>query len=503
MQEKDYSEYIPTEAQKYRLRRRGNQAVLLDYFSNSVSFDPERRTFRIQVDDGNEDDWMDSVIEEDTEATAQRLGKKLQTPEDDDEEMRQEEWAQNQTDAALFARRYHVSDALMDDPLRNQDGRRKEPMPVNNVLSGASIVMRYGEGILDFVYADFRTPALEAIQYPRMWETLRKEYQAVSPLPPVDTKPERVYNQTQEIVGRYFAYQDTLRLTKDILKQSLYTMICPPVFADETDSKALERYYGYLRDLQKEYLELLEFCFDESFYPDLLGDHHPAERFYLYRSLHGYPITMERTETVQFTSHYKAGQVMPYGMTTEEVIQRVSNPVPITEGLREFAEHYHTEPKELAATLTFPHYFRAGYEFGRVDQILELEFTKLLEVDVQFRRCQRCGRYFILKGNFNPRYCDRIAEGETRNCQELAAQENFRKKAADRPALAVYDRYYRRYAARKKVRQIKEDEFKKWRYEAMRLRDGCEAGKLTVEEYTQWMENYFPNRKKTERRSAE
>ena len=497
MQEKDYSEYTLTEAQKYRLRRRGSRAVLLDYFSNTVSFDPERRTFHIQVDDGCEDDWMDSFIEEDTKATAQRLGKELPTPdEDDDEEMRQEEWAQNQTDAALFAKRYRVSNALMDDPLRNQDGRRKEPMPVNNVLSGANIVMRYGEGILDFVYADFRTPALEAIQYPRMWEALRKEYRAASPSPTADAEPEKVYNQTQEIVDRYFAYQDTLRVAKDILKQSLYTMICPPVFADETDSKALKRYYNYLCDLQKEYLELLEFCFDESFYPDLLGGRHPAERFYLHRTLHGYPVTMERMETAQFTSHYRTEQIMPYGMTTEEVIERISNPVPVTEGLREFAKRYHAEPEELAAALTFPHYLRVGYEFGRVDQILELEFTKLLEVGVQFRKCQRCGRYFILKGNFNPRYCDRIAEGETRNCQELAAQENFKKKAADRPALGVYDLYYRRYAARKKVRQIKEDEFKKWRYEAMRLRDDCEAGKLTVEEYTQWMEDYFPNRKK-------
>lgn len=208
MQEKDYSEYTLTEAQKYRLRRRGNRDVLLDYFSNTASFDSERRTFHIQVDDWSEDDWMDSFIEEDAEAAAQRLGKKLQTPEDedDDEETRQEEWAQNQTDAALFAKRYRVSNALMDDPLRNQDGRRKEPMPVNNVLSGANIVMRYGEGILDFVYADFRTPALEAMQYPLMWEALRKEYRAASSPPPADIEPEKVYNQTQEIVDNYFAY---------------------------------------------------------------------------------------------------------------------------------------------------------------------------------------------------------------------------------------------------------------------------------------------------------
>ncbi|MDE6281662.1 MAG: hypothetical protein K2M15_07725 [Oscillospiraceae bacterium] len=100
------------------------------------------------------------------------------------------------------------------------------------------------------------------------------------------------------------------------------------------------------------------------------------------------------------------------------------------------------------------------------------------------------------KGKFNPRYCDRMEEWCNRTCRELAAQENFKEKAADRPALGVYDRYYRRYAARKKVRQIKEDEFKKWQYEAMRLRDDCEAGKLTVDEYKRWMEDYFPNRKK-------
>lgn len=62
----------------------GNRAVLLDYCSNSVSFDPGRRTFRIQVDDGNEDDWTDSFMEEDTETAAQRLGLEFQTPEEDD-----------------------------------------------------------------------------------------------------------------------------------------------------------------------------------------------------------------------------------------------------------------------------------------------------------------------------------------------------------------------------------------------------------------------------------
>ena len=77
MQEKDYSEYTLTEAQKYRLRRRGNKTVILNYFNNSVSFDPERRTLHIQVDDGKEDDWMEDFMEEDTEAKSQRLGRDM------------------------------------------------------------------------------------------------------------------------------------------------------------------------------------------------------------------------------------------------------------------------------------------------------------------------------------------------------------------------------------------------------------------------------------------
>ena len=53
-----------------------------------------------------------------------------------------------------------------------------------------------------------------------------------------------------------------------------------------------------------------------------------------------------------------------------------------------------------------------------------------------------------MKGNYDTKYCDRIASGETQNCQTLAAQENYRKKVADDAALPIYHKYYKRYAAR-------------------------------------------------------
>jgi hypothetical protein len=57
---------------------------------------------------------------------------------------------------------------------------------------------------------------------------------------------------------------------------------------------------------------------------------------------------------------------------------------------------------------------------------------------------------------------------------------------------------YKRYSARVKVRQIKEADFKRWRYEALQKRDACSRGEITPEELVDWMEAAFPNRKKKE-----
>ena len=66
---------------------------------------------------------------------------------------------------------------------------------------------------------------------------------------------------------------------------------------------------------------------------------------------------------------------------------------------------------------------------------------------------------------------------------------------ADNEALAVYSKYHRRYSARLKVRQIKEEDFEKWRYRAIIKRDECTDGKITIQELIDWMEAAFQNRK--------
>ena len=74
--------------------------------------------------------------------------------------------------------------------------------------------------------------------------------------------------------------------------------------------------------------------------------------------------------------------------------------------------------------------------------------------------------------------------------------ETYKKKVADVPAMAIYQRYYKRYKARERVNQIKKDDFNKWKYKAMDKREDCINGRITPAEFEEWLEGCFPNRSK-------
>ncbi len=121
----------------------------------------------------------------------------------------------------------------------------------------------------------------------------------------------------------------------------------------------------------------------------------------------------------------------------------------------------------------------------------------MLEHNVRFRKCKRCGKYFIMKGNYDTNYCDRIAEGETRNCQDLAAQENYKKKMADNAAIPLYQKVLQALCRPCSCKdRLKSPISKKWKYQAMTKRDECSNGKITLAEFEAWLEGSFPNRKK-------
>ncbi len=506
---KDYSEFEQTPYTQYRSMRANRKDVVFDYFQNYVRFFPEERSFRILVDSTKEYHSLHFLLEEYFEQERVREGITTvlkNSPEVDAEleEDREEQNARNATFLEQVSKKYDFDrdGADMDRDefyAYNKDFSRE---PLINIYSGSRVKLQYGEGILDFIYADFRTPLKKHLAFSNMLAALREDYRTEHGQedPAAVAAPEeavhKIYNQTQQIAEAFLGYESAFSGMQDLMYASLYSAICPPMFADKFDIGKELRWYGnYLLLLQQEYLELIEFCYDESVYPSVLGTLYPSERYALYRDAKKLPSFSHRKEVLRLATNTMNGHTMPYGMELTKYATRVCNRSEITDEMKALAEHLGMDPDDVRHHVDRPHFMSIQYMVGSVAELLELEFTKMMESNVRFRKCKRCGRYFIMKGNYDTNYCDRVAEGETRNCQELAAAENYKAKIADNKAIPIYNKYYKRYAARVKARQIKEADFKKWKYQAITLRDECTDGKITVEEYIQWMEDSFPNRK--------
>lgn len=509
--EKDYSEYKFTEYDRYRMRRNNRQGIDLDIFDNRVRFDSDNRTIEILVDPSHERKFIEDLIPEYFADIEKRTGIAMH-----EEPLSPEKYAEKTRQAqdrlANMKKKYRIKrvanfedlTGIPEEEISKDDFEAPIRYPMNDVLSETLVELQYGEGLLDFVYSDLVTPMKKTYM---MLRKLRKymegikEKRASQELPEKEQK-EKIYNRTQEIMDQYYDFALTCDIMEDALYASLYSAVFPPCFDEPfiDGDKKLERYADYLITLQKEYQELLEFCYDEDFYPEVLGGLYPSERYMVYRNIHDLPISFTRREEL-LLSHHFSGKIdkMPFGMPDEEYYTRVRHALTgkLNDAEKVFAQKYGFSEVELAVMIHHPTFMSIQYDVSTAAEMLELEFTKMLEENIRFRKCKRCGKYFIMKGNYDTNYCDRIAEGSTRTCQELAAIDNYKAKAAGDPALPLYSKYYKRYAARVKTKQIKEDAFKKWKYQALTKRDECSDGKITIDEYEAWLEASFPNRKKT------
>lgn len=97
------------------------------------------------------------------------------------------------------------------------------------------------------------------------------------------------------------------------------------------------------------------------------------------------------------------------------------------------------------------------------------------------RRCQNCGKYFLLTAGYNTCYCNSIAPGETsRTCRKVGAHRKAeREKASGTPAQQEYQKAYNRLKMRKVRHKITVDEWNTKVAQAQGLRDLAEQGQLS------------------------
>ena len=340
-----------------------------------------------------------------------------------------------------------------------------EPQPKNNPLSGCKVTLPLGEALFEFVYTDFDSLYKEVKVSLRMYEDID--------LPNAD-------NEMQDMINRYRIYRNYKWLINHLAFGSTASALFPPAITQDADlAAAMLDYYKYLITLQKEYRDILEFCFETKYYSDVLSDMTPSARYYLYRKINNMPPFVEFNEEQRLIMGDKKAQT-DYDFSA----------------FSDFAQEHGIDTTTLIFFHNFNHNPVLRYRCESLHEFLELELSKLIEYDIKLKCCKRCGQWFTYKGNYDARYCNRIHLGELRSCRDLAAEENYKMKMAENKAIPIYRKYYRRYSARVKVNQIKKNDFKKWKYEALVKRDECSAGNITPEEYIDWLEGCFPNRKR-------
>lgn len=325
-----------------------------------------------------------------------------------------------------------------------------------------------GEALFEFVYADFDSLYEEV----KVCLCLYKDMD----LPNAD-------NEVVEMINRYRIYRNYKWLINHLAFGSTASALFPPAITQDADlAAAMLDYYKYLITLQKEYRDILEFCFETKYYSEVLSDMTPSARYYLYRKINNMPPFVEFNEEQRLIMGDKKAQA-DYDFSA----------------FSDFAQEHGIDTTTLIYFHNFNHNPVLRYRCESLHEFLELELSKLIEYDVKLKCCKRCGQWFTYKSNYDARYCNRIHLGELRSCRDLAAEENYKLKMEKNEALPIYRKYYRRYYARVKVNQIKKNDFKKWKYKALVKRDECSAGNITTEEYIDWLEGCFPNRKRKDK----
>jgi hypothetical protein len=130
-----------------------------------------------------------------------------------------------------------------------------------------------------------------------------------------------------------------------------------------------------------------------------------------------------------------------------------------------------------------------AYEVCSIADMAYLEIYQMILANTAIKKCALCGKYFVMKGDYITKYCDRRAKGKKQTCQHLGSSRDFRERKAKSPAHVEYMKAYKRNHSRIKYGMISKEKFNEWQVEAKEKTALCEQGELSVEELRVWLKN--------------
>ena len=121
--------------------------------------------------------------------------------------------------------------------------------------------------------------------------------------------------------------------------------------------------------------------------------------------------------------------------------------------------------------------------------LIDYHVRECIRQEVRLRRCKNCGRYFAIQIRSTAEYCDRPVDGRGRTCKDVGAITQWTKSKKSDTLFHDYRREYKKRFARTKVGKYDADTLYAWGALARAKVEECREGKITVDEFHEWLES--------------
>lgn len=97
------------------------------------------------------------------------------------------------------------------------------------------------------------------------------------------------------------------------------------------------------------------------------------------------------------------------------------------------------------------------------------------------RRCDHCGRFFLLDSGYDIRYCGNEApDVPGKTCSQVGAHSKERRKSKEDPIIGEYKRVYNRLKTRKNRGQLSPDDWNRQVAKVQELKEAAQRGEITL-----------------------
>ena len=124
------------------------------------------------------------------------------------------------------------------------------------------------------------------------------------------------------------------------------------------------------------------------------------------------------------------------------------------------------------------------YTFDSLSSFLYFDFFRGLRQGFIPKRCEHCGKFFLLTSGRYYDFCERVIKGTNgKTCRDIGAHKKYEEKCKSDPVWLAYNRAYKAHYARLLKKKMTKSEFLTWSIWAAEYRDAALAGKVRIEEY--------------------